>query len=433
MGGYCALYLECYFRDVASLKILLVSQYFWPENFVINDLVRKLVDNGHELTVLTGKPNYPVGKIFTGYSSHGVQRELFHDHIDVFRVPLFPRGGGGPFRLFLNYLSFVISGVLLSPALLRGRKFDLVLVFAPSPITSAIPAIPLKWLSKAHLAVWVQDLWPDSLSATGFIRNKVVLRMVGWIVRGIYMCADTLLVQSKAFKVPVSRYVRKDKVFYYPNSYLDAPPQPAVCDQLPAELVALLEKNFCLVFAGNLGTAQSVETLVSAAERVKHLAGCKLVLVGSGSMVEWIEEQRVVRGLDNLVLAGSFPSSVMPHVFSRTAGLLVTLKREEIFAYTIPSKVQAYLAAGRPIIAALDGEGSRVIEEAEAGLTCDAEDSAGLANCIEQLFFMPADARKKFGQSGREYFLANFEMTRQSERLVEILRERMNKGRRASK
>ncbi len=409
------------------MKIVVVSQYFWPESFIINDLVKMLAAQGHYVQVLTGKPNYPDGKIFPGYKVAGCIDESYGSYVSVHRVPLRPRGKGGAQSLILNYLSFVFNGLRLFPRALSGNteKFDAILVFAPSPITSVIPAIYLKWRFKTHLAVWVQDLWPESLSATGFIRNRVALRLVGWLVRGIYACTDTLLVQSKAFKVPVARYAREDKIVYYPNCYLDSPLQTETCAQVPADLLTLLEQNFCLVFAGNLGTAQSVETLVRTAERLRHLANCKLVLVGSGSMVGWIEEQKALRGLDNLVLAGRFPSSEMPQFFSRAAGLLVTLRREEIFAYTIPSKVQAYLAAGRPIIAALDGEGARVINEAGAGLSCAAEDFVGLAHCIEQLFHMSAAVRDKLGQSGREYFLANFEMTRQSKRLVDILEKRI--------
>lgn len=383
--------------------------------------------------ILTGKPNYPEGEIFQGYLKHGCIDEIFESGALVSRVPLRPRGNGGAKNLLLNYLSFVLNGLVFFPRAVQGRSFDVVFVFAPSPVTSAIPAIYLKWRLGSHLAIWIQDLWPESLSATGFIRNRMALRLVGWLVRGIYACTDTLLVQSRAFRAPVARYAREDKIVYYPNSHQDSPLQPATSTQVPAELLAQLEQNFCLVFAGNLGTAQSVETLVQAAERLRHLPDCKLVLVGSGSMVGWVEEQKALRGLDNLILAGRFPPSEMPQFFSRAAGLLVTLKREEIFAYTIPSKVQAYLAAGRPVIAALDGEGARVIEEAGAGLSCAAEDSVGLAHCIERLFHMSPEAREKLGQSGREYFLANFEMARQSQRLVEILENRINEGRGMSK
>lgn len=411
------------------MKLLIVSQYFWPESFIINDVVRKLVEQGHEVVVATGKPNYPDGKVYPGYSAKGIQHERYLGQVDVLRVPLWPRGKGGALNLILNYLSFAISGILYFPWLLRGYHFDAILVFGMSPVTQAIPAILLKRLKCAYLAVWVQDLWPESLSATGFIRNRLALRIVGWLVRGIYACTDTLLVQSKAFAAPVARYARVDKIVYYPNSYPDKALQPIASTQVPAELLEELERNFCLVFAGNLGTAQSVETLVHAAERLKHLPDCKLVLVGSGSMLGWVEKQKAVKGLNNLILAGRFPPSEMPQFFSRAAGLLVTLKQEEIFAYTIPSKIQAYLAAGRPVIAALDGEGARVIDEAGAGLTCPAEDADGLARCIEQLFHMSSAEREELGRSGREYFLANFEMGRQCQRLVEILESRISVGR----
>lgn len=415
------------------MKILLVTQYFWPESFIINDIVRELVEQGHEVVVTTGKPNYPEGKIYLGYEAGGCVEDLFSSNVPVYRVPLFLRGGGGAKNLLMNYLSFMLSGLLFFLGRVKGRAFDVIFVFAPSPITSVIPAIYLKWRLKVHLAVWVQDLWPESLSATGFIRNRLALRIIGWLVRGIYACADTLLVQSKAFITPVSRYARREKIVYYPNSYQDLSLKPTACSQIPADLLVQLECNFCLVFAGNLGTAQSVETLVQAAENLKHLPDCKLVLVGSGSMLAWLEEQKAQKGLNNLILAGRFPAEEMPQFFSRAAGLLVTLKREEIFAYTIPSKIQAYLAAGRPIIAALDGEGARVVEDAGAGMSCPAEDALGLAHCIEQLYNMPAAEREKLGQVGRAYYLEHFEMNRQCRRLVEILESRINAGRKQSK
>lgn len=162
------------------------------------------------------------------------------------------------------------------------------------------------------------------------------------------------------------------------------------------------------------------------ADKLRHLFGLRIVLVGSGSMSNWIESQKQSRGLENLILAGRFPVTEMPHFFNRAAGLLVTLKQDEAFSYTIPSKVQAYLAAGRPIIAALDGEGARVIQEARAGLTSPAQDAEGMAKSIEQFFHMSSDERESLGQSGRAYYLEHFEMERQSQRLVEILSSRIN-------
>lgn len=406
------------------MRILVLSQYFWPETFIINDLVRKLVEQGHEVTVATAKPNYPGGKIFDGYKAWGVHRERFADCVDVIRVPLWPRGRGGAKNLVLNYLSFVITGLFFMPWLLRGRKFDSIVVFALSPITQVIPAILLKWLKRAHLSAWIQDLWPESLVATGFIRNSLALRMVGWMVRGIYACCDTLLLQSHAFVEPVARYASRNKLVYYPNS-LALHSGKTVTSEVPVQLLEVLKENFCVVFAGNIGIAQSIETIVEAVELLRQYSKLKFVLVGSGSRLDWVKERKIALGLDNLIIAGRFSMEAMPHIFEHSSALLVSLRDEEIFSYTIPSKVQAYLAAGKPIIASLRGEGARVIEEAGAGKACEPENGAALAESVITLMEMSPEVRKKMGHAGQCYFNEHFDMDRQTERLVEILESRI--------
>lgn len=405
------------------MRILFVSQYFWPETFIINDLVRKLAERGHDVTVTTAKPNYPGGKVFDGYAAWGVQRERFGGCVDVIRVPLWPRGRGGAKNLSLNYLSFVIAGLFLLPWLLRGRKFDSIVVFAMSPITQVIPAIPLKMLKRAHLAAWVQDLWPESLAATGFVRNPQALRMVGWLVRGIYACCDTLLLQSHAFFDPVARYASRSKLVYYPNS-IALPSENTIQPEIPVQLIEVLRENFCVVFAGNIGIAQSIETVVEAAELLRQHSNLKFVLVGSGSRLEWVKERKNQLVLDNVVLAGRFPMEAMPQIFEHSSALLVSLKDEEIFSYTIPSKVQAYLAAGKPIIASVRGEGARVIEEAGAGKTCEPESARSLADSILSLMSLSPSEREEMGSAGQRYFNEHFDMDRQAERLVEILASR---------
>lgn len=403
------------------MKILILSQYFWPESFIINDLVTTLVNQGHTIEVLTGKPNYPDGAIFEGYSAYGCTTEYFGGKILVKRIPIVPRGKGGAKRLLFNYLSFVISGLVYFYSAVKKQKFDIIFVFAPSPITSVIPAIYLKKRLKIPLAVWVQDLWPESLSATGFIKNRYILNFVGRIVQRIYAATDLLLVQSYAFKKPVSKYVNEDKIFYYPNSFLEDSADQSLIELLPKDLVSLLENNRCFVFAGNLGKAQSLETIVQAAEHLTHLSNCKILLVGSGSMSKWIEQQILAMKLDNLIRFDRFPSTFMSSLFARSTGLLVTLKKDDIFSYTIPSKIQSYLAAGRPIIAAIDGEGGRIILESGAGFSSSAEDGLALANNIERVYCMSELDRDKLGQSGRAYFLKHFEMVSQCRRLIELL------------
>ncbi|MDR7281968.1 glycosyltransferase involved in cell wall biosynthesis [Pseudomonas corrugata] len=401
------------------MKILVVSQYFWPESFIINDIVRTLDEQGHEVVVATGKPNYPDGKIFDGYRAKGTQQERYLGKIDVLRIPLWPRGVSGAKNLMLNYLSFVFSGLLFMPWMLRKREFDAILVFAPSPILQAIPAIPLKWLKKAKLTLWVQDLWPESLSATGFIRNRHVLRVVGLVVKAIYRHCDTLLVQSRAFVEPVARYAALDKIQYYPNSMDVRGTRSAFV--ISPELDALLKQHFCVVFAGNLGTAQALDTLVEAAAQLRDEPEIRIVLVGSGSRLDWLRSQQKALGLENLVLPGRFPMEAMTAIFEQSSALLVSLTDEEAFAQTIPSKIQAYLAAGRPIIACMNGEGARVVYEAGAGLTSPAEQVLPLVDNIRRMKALGADERAVMGEAGRACFNAHFEMESQVIRLVELL------------
>nr|WP_276559052.1 glycosyltransferase family 4 protein [Fluoribacter dumoffii] len=191
-----------------------------------------------------------------------------------------------------------------------------------------------------------------------------------------------------------------------------------------------LKENRCFVFAGNLGTAQALDTLMQAAEKLQHLPECKIILIGSGSQTDFLKKHIAEKNLKNVLLPGRFPPSLMPEIFSLATGLLVTLKDEEIFSYTIPSKIQAYLAAGRPILAALNGEGARIVLEAGAGLVSPAEDSAALAKNMEQLYHMTPSEREKLGKAGRSYFLEHFEMKKQSQRLIEILSSRITEKRR---
>lgn len=313
----------------------------------------------------------------------------------------------------------MFAGLLYLPWMLRKREFDAILVFAPSPVTQAIPAIPLKWLKKAHLALWVQDLWPESLSATGFVRNRHLLKLVGWMVRAIYRHCDTLLVQSRAFVEPVARYAAREKIQYYPNS-MDVRSERSVVE-VPLELDALLKQHFCVVFAGNLGTAQALDTLVQAAEQLRDEPDIRIVLVGSGSRLDWLKSQQQALALDNLVLPGRFPMEAMSAIFERSSALLVSLNDEEAFAQTIPSKIQAYLAAGRPIIACMNGEGARVVYEAGAGLTSPAEQVLPLVTNIRRMKALGPAERAVMGEAGRAYFDAHFEMDSQVTRLVELL------------
>jgi len=403
------------------MKILIVSQYFWPETFRITEVVQSLRDAGCDVTVLTGQPNYPDGVIRRGYSAASLRTQI-RDGLTIHRVPLLPRGRGSALRLALNYLSFILSAGVFGPWLLRGQHFDAILVYAPSPILQAIPAVWLKWVKGAKLVTWVQDLWPESLSATGFVRNQTMLSAVSAIVRWIYRKNDLLLVQSLAFVEPVVRMAGRTPVVYHPN-----PGELAFSTDLADQPSPLqLGPGFTVVFAGNLGTVQALDTVLAAAQLLRDEQDVRFVLVGSGSRGEWLGQEIRRLGLDNVRMVGRFMPSDMPGILAQASAVLVSLVRDPIMSQTVPSKVQAYLAAGRPIIASLDGEGARVVVEAGAGVACPAGDAQALADAVRQLRDALPEERQRMAQRGRSYYEQHFEPKLLASRLLQFISETVN-------
>jgi len=387
------------------VKILVSSQHFWPEDFRINDLVQALIERGLKVDVLTGKPNYPEGRYFPGYRGWGCQREQWSG-ATVFRVPLAARGSGRALRLVINYLSFIGSGLMFAPWLLRQRSYSVVFVYASSPLLQAIPAIFLAWLKQCPVIVWVQDLWPESLAATGYVRNRLILAGVGRIVRFIYRHSDLLLVQSRAFEPSVAAAAPGKTIVYYPN-FVEA----LFCAPFRGEQpdVAGLDTGFPVVFAGNIGAAQAVDVIVEAASLLRAYADIRFVVLGGGSRRNWLRQEVQTRGLTNVYIPGRYPVEAMPGILQKASALLVTLADKPIFSVTVPSRLQTYMAAGRPILASLNGEGARLVIEAEAGLATPAEDPRALADAVLQLFRMAPAEREKMGKNGRRYSSQHFD------------------------
>lgn len=386
------------------MRVLVVSQYFWPENFRINDVVKSLIAQDIEVEVLTGKPNYPEGIISHGYRAWGCQKEHWKG-ATLHRVPLFPRGRSSRLRLFINYLSFILSGLVCGSWLIRKRQYDVIFVYALSPILLVIPALFIGWLKGRKVIIWVQDLWPESLSATGHVHNRYIISAVRHVVRFIYRHADLLLVQSKAFEKPVRDLVATTPIVYYPNSVDETFAMPPTNEP---PLVDGLGEGFSVMFAGNLGAAQAVGVIVEAASLLIEYVDIHFVVLGDGSSREWMLKEAQQRGLSNLHLPGRFSVEMMPSFMQKASALLVTLADQPIFSATVPSKVQAYMAAGRPIIACLNGEGARLVIEANAGLAAPAEDAKALADTILHLYGLSPGERKKMGDNGRRYYQEHF-------------------------
>ncbi len=397
------------------MHVLIITQYFWPENFRINDVALGLKEKGHEVTVLTGKPNYPTGRFFSGYGFWSKAEEFYHN-TRVIRVPHFPRGNGGKLSLLLNFVSFALFASVFGPWRCRGA-YDVILVFEPSPVTVGIPALVLKKLRRMPIIFWVQDLWPESLSATGTTQSQGVLKLVEWLVRFIYHRCDKILVQSEAFRDPIERLgVKPRRIAYLPNS-AESFYQPMVLEPEAPEH-RHMPNGFRVVFGGNIGKAQSFETILDAAELLRDQKDIQWIVLGDGRMFPWLHYEVVRRALGMTVhLLGRHPAESMPRYFALADVLLVTLRNQSIFSFTIPSKVQSYLACGKPIIAALGGEGARVVEEAGAGLASTPEDPKALANAVLTMYRMPEDTRRTMGINGRRYFETHFERTLLLERL----------------
>jgi glycosyltransferase involved in cell wall biosynthesis len=387
------------------MKILVIAQYFWPEGFRINELTSNLVKRGHEVTVLTGIPNYPEGHYFKGYGISGPLTENY-EGARVVRAPLVSRGNSRGARLALNYLSFAMSACLVG--FLRCRdKYDVIFVYEPSPITVGLPAVFLRALRKIPVVFWVQDLWPESLVATGAVRSPRILSWVGRMVKFIYDRCDRILVQSRAFRPEIEKFgVDPARIEYFPNSaeafFQSHSLQAATLPALPA--------GFRVMFAGNIGAAQDFGTILAAAEKLKGDPQIQWVILGDGRMRGWVEGEIKKRGLSQCFhLLGRFPVEAMPQFFAQADAMLVTLKDEPIFAMTIPAKVQSYLACGRPIVAAVGGEGARVVTEAGAGVSCSAESPEGLADAVLALYRASTSERAEMGRRGQRYFEENFE------------------------
>lgn len=404
------------------MKVLILSQYFWPESFRISEVAQSLRAEGCEVCVLTGQPNYPEGKVFDGYQAWSIGREVFAQ-CQVHRVPLYPRGRGGALRMVANYLSFVVSASLIGPWLLRGQRFDVIFVYGISPILQALPGIVLRRTTGAALVPWVQDLWPQSLEVTGHVRNPRLLGMVAGLVRWIYRRSDLLLVQSHGFVPLVADMAGGTPVEYHPN------PGELAFQTRGNGLPALtLAPGFNVVFAGNLGAVQALGTVLAAAQQLSDLPSVRIVLVGSGSRSEWVQEQVRRLELQNVQLPGRFAVQDMPGILAQASALLVSLARSPIMSQTVPSKIPAYLAAGKPIIASMDGEGARVVRESGAGVWCAAEDPQALADAVRALHAMTPHQLSEMGRAGRRHYEQHYEpgalAQRLKQRFERVVRER---------
>ena len=405
------------------MKILIVTQYYFPESFKSNDLSFELQKRGHEVTVLTGLPNYPEGKMYDGYGVFKNRKQEING-VKVIRSLLLLRGKGGGIRLFLNYFSFAFFASIKAFFLNFGNKYDAVIVHEPSPITQFYPALLLKKLQNAPVYFWVMDLWPESLEILGGVKNKFILNFFKKMVITFYKNSEKILITSKGFKNSiVEKGDFENKLEYFPNWAEDSISEGDQNFPVPD-----LPVGFKVMFAGNVGEAQDMESIMNSALALKDHSEIKFIIVGDGRKMPFVQDFIEKNNLQKTVFTvGRFPVEAMASFFAKADVMLVSLKDDKIFNLTVPAKVQAYMSASKPIVAMLNGEGAEIIEEAKCGLAAPAGDSNKLAETILKMASLPKEELLQMGENSRNFFQANYQLSTCIDNLERILNLKSHK------
>lgn len=390
------------------MKILVVCQYYYPEEVRINEITSELVKRGHEVTVLTGLPNYPVGYVPREYKFFKNRKQVVNG-VNVIRSFEIGRRKGIIFRI-LNYLSFAISSGF-KVMFLKG-DFDKVLVYQLSPITMVWPASIYKKLHKKKLVIYSLDLWPESIKTFGIKESSIIYKIIGWISKCMYKSADKILVSSKSFIEIISRRV---------NEKIDIEYLPQHAQEIKCEKNKKDKAGYDFVFAGNIGSAQSVETIIKAAGHLKENKNIKFHIVGDGSSLEDCKMLTKSLGLENVLFYGRKPQSEMKDYYSMADAMLVTLIDEEFCNRTMPAKVQSYMGAGKPIIAAINGETKEIIEESKTGICVNAEDDKALASAVLEYIELDDVKKREYAANSLEWYNKNYTCEKYIDKLLEEL------------
>ena len=406
---------------MSEKRVLIVSQYFYPESFRITDYALYLGKIGIKVDVMSGIPNYPEGKYFSGYGIFTKRREKYNG-ISVFRAFQLPRGGKKPSgaRLALNYLSFAFCASIdaLFFALFR-KKYDAILVFAPSPITQAIPAIVLGKLTKTPVSVWVQDMWPDSVisSINPDREHKFMLKALTSVTEWIYKKTDNIIVSSEGMIPLVSRNQDyRNKTSYIPNW----------CDDIlnmPKEKAQGLAEGYKIMMAGNLADGIGADNVIDLVDSLRDIKELLFVFVGGGAHEEYMRETFKKRGLNNVVMTGRRPFSEMPSYYEQADAMLLTLKPSKLqhLRATVPSRFQSYIASGKPVLAMIDGDTAEIINKYDCGYAVSAGNYKELADFIKGKLLSNKEEFAKKGENGRRLFLEMFTPENVCKKLTELI------------
>lgn len=402
------------------MRILMLTQWFFPEpNFKMFSFAKELIKHGHEVQVLTGFPNYPDGKIYDGYKIRIFYREVI-EGIHILRVPLYPSHDTSAVRRIANYASFAFSAMCMGVFLVKPA--DVMYVYH-QPVTVGLPAIVIRLTRRIPIIYDIQDLWPDTLEATGMVNNKKILWLVDKWCRFTYNHANRITVLSPGFKkILINRGVPQDKIEVIYNWCDDNQIQSANKSTTLARELGM-EGRFNIVFAGTMGRAQALDAVLDAAKIVKdRFPSIQFVFVGGGVEVDRLMQKTRNMDIRNVLFLAKRPFSEIGKILNLADVLLVHLKDDPLFSITIPSKTQAYLSVGRPILMAVRGDAADLIERARAGMSCIPENPNSIAQMVVKFFTMPREELNVMGDNGKKFYEQELSLSVGVRRFEEIFK-----------
>lgn len=398
------------------MKILLLTQWFDPEpTFKGLAFAKELQRQGHEVEVLTGFPNYPGGKIYDGYKLKLYQREQI-EGISILRVALYPNHDSSALKRILNYISFAFMAMLFG--IFMTKKADIIYAYHP-PLTVGIAAIFIKFFRKIPIVYDIQDMWPDTLKATGMLNNQRLLNIIGRVCQLVYKFVDHIVVLCPGFKkILMERTVPESKVSVIYNW----------CDEesltktqpLKIEYQQLMRDKFNVVFAGNLGKAQALDKILDVAKELKEVQDIQFVFVGSGTETERLKLRLEHEKIRNVSFIPRMPMSEVGGVLMNASVLLVHLKNDPLFEITVPSKTQAYMAIGKPLLMAVAGDAAEIVKEAKCGRIAISEDTISIKESILDIYHLSNVEQQQLGLNARNFYDEKLSLKSGVQQFVEI-------------
>lgn len=392
------------------MNLLIISQHFWPESFIINNLSEELVKKKIKVQVLTGKPNYLLGNIKKKFKPFFISRANYKG-IKIFRLPIISRGNKSGFRLALNYLSFIFSGIFFSRFLLKNKKIDCIFVYATSPLLQALIGVYLKFTMKTKLIIWVQDLWPEVLIDTKYIRNKILLKIINLLVKFIYKSSDLLLAQSDSFKKHLKKKYKLKNVITFEN--------PGIKNSIKVKK-KIGQK--IILYTGNIGKAQPFYKIIKIARKIKKENTIIFKIIGGGSNYNWLKQEIKKYDLSkNIILENFKNQKALKKDYETADFLLILLSKGFSFSKTIPNKFQNYLSVGKPILCIGNGTINKKIIQNKVGFVFNEtkNDTKLFFNYLSKLSYRNLI---KYKYRNTKLFDYNYQLSNKSSNLIKILK-----------